>query len=131
MALTCSHKILKAHSNEAPGHNAAVAVHSVEQDSPQTERVRDRDSFSYCTVYSGCLVDSNHLLSLLYLHTHRYTHKIMLSYNSVVNLTLLIHKHRYTAMSFTPLLQGMLDNQTLLNSPWLIPGVPSELYVPG
>lgn len=50
----------------------------------------------------------------------------MLSYNSVVNLTLLIHKHRYTAMNFTPLLQGMFDNQTLLNSPWLIPGVPSE-----
>lgn len=42
MALTCSHKILKAHSNEAPGHNAAVAVHSVEQDSPQSERKRQR-----------------------------------------------------------------------------------------
>lgn len=38
MALTCSHKILKVHSNEAPGHNAAVAMHSVEQDTPPSER---------------------------------------------------------------------------------------------
>lgn len=34
MALTCSHKILKAHSNEAPGHNEAVAERSVEAEQP-------------------------------------------------------------------------------------------------
>lgn len=34
MALTCSHKILKAHSYEAPDHNAVVAVRYVGRDSP-------------------------------------------------------------------------------------------------
>lgn len=34
MALTCSHKILKAHSYEAPDHNAAVAMRYVGRDSP-------------------------------------------------------------------------------------------------
>lgn len=43
MALTCSHKILKAHSNEAPGHNAAVAERSVEAGQPPVwERERQR-----------------------------------------------------------------------------------------
>lgn len=38
MALTCSHKILKAHSNEAPGYNGAVAECFVEAGQPQSER---------------------------------------------------------------------------------------------
>lgn len=34
MALTCSHKILKAHSYEAPDDNAAVAMRYVGRESP-------------------------------------------------------------------------------------------------
>lgn len=93
-------------------------------------RERDRDSFGHCTVYSGCLVDSNHLLSLLLLHEHRHTHKIKMPYTSVVNLPLLNNKHCYSAVNLTPLSQVMLDNQTLLNPPWLLPGMSLQLIYP-
>lgn len=77
MALTCSHKILKAHSNEAPGHNAAEAERSVEAGLPpvweaERGREREREPFGHCGVHSGCLVESNHPLWLLLLHEHRH-----------------------------------------------------------
>lgn len=45
MAMTCSHKILKSHSNEAPGHNVAMAERSVEAGPASSLRHRRRDSF--------------------------------------------------------------------------------------
>lgn len=49
------------------------------QGCPQSEGVRETDYFSYCTVNSGCLVESNHPLSLLLLHEHRHRDKITLN----------------------------------------------------
>lgn len=75
MALTCSHKILKAHSNEALGHNAEWPSALWRLGSPQSVRGGGGgDSFSHCTVDSGCLVESNYPLSLL-LHEHM-THTV-------------------------------------------------------
>lgn len=121
MALTCSHKILNAHSNEAPGHNAATAVHSVQQDSPQSEAERDRFSSSLYIVFwlSGGQQPSTLTISSTWIHTHtpnkvaiRLCNTSALTKLNAVRLTWTL-AHCYV----------MLDHQMLLHPSWLSPAV--------
>lgn len=113
MALTCSHKILKAHSYEGPGRQCSSGhARCVAGKPPRSERVRRR---FFSPLHRFLWLSARQQRSILKISSRRtQTHSHMRQSNLMPphESTNKKYQHGYTDMNFTPLLQSCMNNQT-------------------